>query len=140
MPDPTQTDTYPPTQTTTTNPTFPPPSVFSPQLCSASLALIGLTAAHSPHLLIGIGWRLFPFLDGRGQGTLGYRVLKANSTCSTVPGVDYESQLSLPLPPPLSPSLLERKHSGLNYTLQYVASRLPGIKVQTSHQTGPSFV
>ena len=96
----------PPTQTTTTNPTFPPPSVFSPQLCSASLALIGLTAAHSPHLLIGIGWRLFPFLDGRGQGTLGYRVLKPSSTCSTVPSVDYESQLSLPLPPPLSPSLL----------------------------------
>lgn len=91
----------PPTTTTT-----PPPSVFSPQLGSASPALIGLTAAHSPHLLVGIGWRLFPFLDGQGQGTLGCRVLKPHSTCFTAPAVDYEAQLSLPSPPPLSPSLL----------------------------------
>lgn len=136
LPDPTQTDTYPPNQ----HYHHPTPCVFSPQISSASPALIGLTVVHSPHLLVEIGWRLFPFLDGQGQGTMGYRVRISHPTCSTATVVDYESQLCVPPPPPLSPSLLERKHSGQNYTLQYVASRLPGIKVQTSHQTGPSFI
>lgn len=97
-------------QTPTPQPPAPtpphPPSIFSPQLSFASPTLIGLTAAHSPHLLVGIGWRLFPFLDGRGQGTLGYRVLQLRLTWFTVPAVHYESQLPLPSPPPLSPSLL----------------------------------
>ncbi|KAI4828312.1 hypothetical protein KUCAC02_022410 [Chaenocephalus aceratus] len=94
-------------RTSSPPPLQPPPFIFSPQLGSAaSLALIGLTAAHSPHLLVGIGWQLFSFLDGHGQGTLGYRVLKSHSTCFTAPAVDYESQHSLPPPPPLSPNLL----------------------------------
>ncbi|TNN75023.1 hypothetical protein EYF80_014769 [Liparis tanakae] len=83
-----------------------PPPVFSPQLGSASPALIGWTAAHSPHLLVGIGCRSFSFLDGRGQSTLGYRVLRPDLTRFAAPAVDYESQLPLPSPPPLSPSLL----------------------------------
>lgn len=97
-------------QTPTSHPPAPtpphPPSIFSPQLSFASPTLIGLTAAHSPHLLVGTGWRLFPFLDGRGQGTLGYRVLQLRLPWFTVPAVHYESQLPLPSPPPLSPSLL----------------------------------
>lgn len=104
LPDPTQTDTYTPLHPIpkhTHTHHHPTPCAFSPQLSPASSALIGLTGAGSPHLLVAIGSRPFPFLDGRGQGTLGYRVLKSHSTCSAARVADYESQLCLPpLPPP----------------------------------------
>lgn len=93
LPDPTQTDTYPPPSPPSPTSQPPTPCVFSPQLSSASPVLIGSTVAQSPHLLVEIGWRLFPFLDGQGQGTLGYRVLTSHSTCSEAAAMDYESQL-----------------------------------------------
>lgn len=74
----------------------PTSSIFSPQLCSASPTLIGLAAAHSPHLFAGIGSWLFPFLDDRGHGTLGNTVLKQCLTCFASSAVDYESHLSVP--------------------------------------------
>lgn len=59
LPDPTQTDTYTPLHPTPkhthTHKHHPTPCAFSPQLSCVSSALIGLTEARSPHLLVEIG-------------------------------------------------------------------------------------
>lgn len=110
-------------------PSLPPSPLFSAHCCGfASCHAIGLTAAHSPHLPDGIGWRLFPFLHGQGQGTLGCGVLERYVTCLPAHPGELRVPALSPLATPTSPSLLQRKHSGLNYTLQCVASRMPGIK------------
>ncbi|KAF4097712.1 hypothetical protein G5714_021720 [Onychostoma macrolepis] len=58
------------------------PTLFSAH-CSGftSPSAIGLPAPQSPHLPTRIGYRLFPFLYGQGQGTLGNAVLKYDFTC-----------------------------------------------------------
>lgn len=74
LPDPTHRQT----PTNSNSPLSPPtPSPLFSAHCFGftSLYAIGLTAVHSPHLPTGIGYRLFPFLYGQGQGCLGCGVL-----------------------------------------------------------------
>ncbi|KAK9967520.1 hypothetical protein ABG768_001916 [Culter alburnus] len=58
------------------------PTLFSAHCSSfTSPLVIGLPASQSPHLPTRIGYWLFPFLYGQGQGTLGSAVLKYDFTC-----------------------------------------------------------